>query len=48
MVNKISIKTKEKFFGILSKFSWENIFQYYLFKLVVVKKIVISLEISVY
>ena len=48
MVTKISIRTKERFFGILNKFSWEDILQDYLFKLVVAKKIVGSLELYVY
>ena len=39
---------KRNFFGILSKFSLEDIFQDHFFKLVVAKKIVISLELSVY
>ena len=42
------LKPKEKYFSILSKFLWEDTFQDYLFKLLVAKKIVISLELFVY
>ena len=45
---KRHLKPKKKFFGILSKFLWEDIFQDYLFKLVVAKKIDISLELFAY
>ena len=31
------LKSKEKYFGIFSKFLWEDIFQDYLFKLIVTK-----------
>ena len=48
MATKISIRTKRKVFGIPTKFSWEYIFQDYLFKLVVAKKIDISLELFAY
>ena len=48
MIKKKVLKPKEKFFGILSKFSRKDIFQDYLFKLVVAKKIDISPQLSVY